>query len=189
MIAYGLSAIRFVPPMGYALVLLNTMLALKAPWPKQIKKMNLVLATIALIFSVKNIFWGYQTISGPREVGVGFDEKVVPYKSAEMIDKANIPGNVFNAHIFGSYLAWAWEGKRKIFYHGFVTDTDFYLREYIGFSRSKEKFDELVSKYNINVILVDRFVGEEALFNILATHPGWKHVYHDEGSVIFVRKL
>jgi hypothetical protein len=187
-IFYGLYAIRFVTPFCFALVTLNVSLAMKAPFHKFVSKANLGLAALALALAVKNIFWGYDTISGTRHFGLGLDEAVVPYKAAELLNQSGLKENVYNSHLFGSYLSWAWEGKRKVIYHGFITDTDFFLKEYSAFSASPERFDTQVAKFQIGAFLLDRFQGNETLLKILVAHPRWQLVYKDEGSLIFVKK-
>jgi hypothetical protein len=188
LILYGLYAVRFVPTMGYGLILLNTVLALKSPWPSWVAQGRKVAAALALVLAVKNVGWGYEMISGHRDFGLGLDPAVVPVKAAELVMRNYFIGNVFNSHMFGSYLAWAWDGRRKIFYHGFVTDTDFYLRDYIGFYRGRESFDALVTKYDIKVFLLDRFAGNAPLLKTLSEHPGWQLTYMDEGSLVFAPK-
>ena len=189
MIVYGLYAIRFVTTMCFALVLLNAILATKLkPFSNVLRFATPALLVLLLSASVRNSVWGYDIISGHREMGWGLDEKVLPIKSAELIQKTTFIGNVFNSHMFGGYLAWVWGGERKIFYHGFVTDTNFYLREYLGFFRGKETFDTLTKKYEITAFLLDRFQGSEPLLKTLTEHPEWKLGYIDDSSLIFVRK-
>jgi hypothetical protein len=187
-IFYGLYAIRFVPSFCFALVSLNTSLALKGTYSKFFKHLNLAVAALTLILAGKNMIWGYETISGHRDFGLGLDEHVVPYRAAQLLDASGLKENVYNSHLFGSYLAWAWEGRRKLLYHGFVTDTDFFLNEFRSFSANRTKFDIQVAKFGIGAFLVDRFKGNESLLTILSQHPDWKLVYKDEGSLIFVKK-
>lgn len=188
-IFYGLYAIRFVPSMCFALVTLNASLALKAPYPKiSFKYLNLGLAILALALVIKNVGWGYDTISGHREFGLGLDARVVPVQAAKLLDESGLKGQVYNSHLFGSYLAWAWEGRRKLIYHGFVTDTNFFLQEYAPFGASPESFERQTEKYDIAAFILDRFTGNEGLLDILAKHPRWQLVYKDEGSLIFLKK-
>lgn len=188
-ILYGLYAIRFVPSFCFALVTLNTALGLKGQTSLKVsfRKLNAGLAMVALAFAIKNIFWGYETISGSRRFGLGLDERLVPEKAAALLNSSGLQEHVYNSHLFGSYLAWAWEGKRKILYHGFVTDTDFFLKEYMAFGASRERFDTQVVKFQIGAFFLDRFQGNEALLNILTRHPQWRLVYKDEGSLIFLK--
>lgn len=189
MITYGLYAIRFVTTMCYALILLNVLFALRLKaFPKVFRFAKPMLMIVLLTLSVKNVIWGYDVISGHRNIGWELDEKVLPVKGADLVKRTMFIGNVFNSHMFGGYLAWVWGDQRKIFYHGFVTDTKFYLSDYIGFFRGRESFDALVKKYEITAFLLDRFQGSEPLLKTLAEHPNWKLGYIDDSTLIFILK-
>ena len=185
-IFYGFYAIRFLPTMCFALLATNVALSLKLNENLQFRWTAKLLVLLLVGLSIKNIFWGYQTISGKRNFGVGLDERVVPFRVAQIIAENPQVGNIYNSHMFGAYLAWAWEGKRKIFYHGTVTDTFFFLNEYATFSQSPEKFNQQVTKHNIRAFLLDRFAGIESLVQILISNKNWKLVYKDEGSLLFL---
>ena len=185
-IFYGFYAIRFVTTMGFSLIILNISLSQKVPELRWSKQLGHLLGAFCLILGLKNIFFGYQTISGPRKFGLGFDPNVIPVKAAEIIFRRPQIGNVFNSHMFGSYLAWAWLEQRKIFYHGFVTDTNLFLNEYAAFSSTPEIFHKQIVKYKIQAFLLDRFQGNERLLQNLVQDPGWALAYQDESSLIFL---
>lgn len=185
-IAYGFYAIRFVPTFGFGLVLLNTFLSFKIKDFNWVKPLTYIIALTAFCLGVKNIFFGYETISGPRHFGLGLDEKVIPEKAARFIMQYPQIGNVFNSHMFGSYLVWAWHDTRKVFYHGFVTDMNLFLNEYAAFSKNKAVFESQVEKYQIRAFLLDRFKGNESLIQILTENARWALAYQDESSLIFL---
>lgn len=189
-IFYGFYAIRFVPSYCFAIVTLNASLALKASYsPKlPLKYLNAGLAALALALVVKNVGWGYETISGHRDFGLGMDPHIVPEQAAKLLDQSGLQANVYNSHLYGSYLAWAWEGHRKLLYHGFVTDLDFFVNQYLQFGADRAHFDEQVKKFNIGAFFLDRFTGNEGLLKILTEHPDWQLVYKDEGALIFLKK-
>lgn len=189
-IFYGFYAIRFVPSYCFAIVTLNASLALKITYPKKLsfKYLNIAMAALALALAIKNIGWGYDTIAGHREFGLGVDSRIVPEKAAKLLDQSGLQANVYNSHLYGSYLAWAWEGHRKILYHGFVTDTRFFMQEFLMFGADRGHFDQQVQKFNIGAFFLDRFKGNDGLINIISTHPDWQLAYQDEGALIFIKK-
>lgn len=188
-IFYGFYAIRFVPSYCFAIVTLNASLALRIQYPKiSFKYLNLALAMVALVWTVKNVGWGYETISGHRDFGLGMDPHIVPERAAKLLDQSGLKANIYNSHLYGSYLAWAWEGHRKLLYHGFVTDTNFFMNEMLMFGVGRAQFDNQVQKFNIGAFFLDRFKGNESLVNILINHPDWQLAYKDEGALIFIKK-
>ncbi len=205
-ITFGIYAIRFVPTMCIALVMLNTSLGLKLFKDSSAgynyknwrllefsflhfqTAVSILLIFMCLGFSVKNIFFGYHTIAGERHFGLGLDKNVIPVQAAESILQSPQIGNIFNSHMFGSYLVWAWAGQRKVFYHGFVTDTKFFLQDYAGFSRSFSDFHLLIEKYQIKGFLLDRFKGNERLIEYLVKDPAWGLAFQDESSLIFISR-
>jgi hypothetical protein len=188
-IFYGFYAIRFVPSFCFAIVTLNASLALETkPFKIQFKYLNLALAAVALALAVKNVGWGYETISGHRDFGLGTDPHIVPEEAAKLLDQSGLKANIYNSHLYGSYLAWAWEGHRKLLYHGFVTDSNFFVHEYLQFGAGRDQFDSQVKKFNIGAFFLDRFKGNEGLLSILTQHSDWQLVYKDEGALIFLKK-
>lgn len=185
-VVYGFYAVRFVPTLCFTLVLLNVSMSRKLPDMKWARPISWISGLVLICLGIKNMALGYETISGPRQFGLGFDANVVPEKAAELILKTPQIGNVFNSHMFGSYLAWAWLEQRKIFYHGFVTDTNLFLKEYASFSADPKTFQQQVLKYNIGAFLLDRFQGNERLLQILVNDPDWALAYKDASSLIFL---
>jgi len=187
LIVYGLSAIRFVPLLCFSLVSINCALAATMASEKLFVKARVLLVVLALVLAGKNCVEGYDTISGHREVGLGFDIHVVPWKAVDFLREHNIQGPFFNSHLFGAYLCWALD-SRKVFFHGSNTDIDFFLNDYSGFSKGPEDFEKLVSKYHIETFLIDRFAAEEKLISNILNSGQWDLVYKDEGSLIFIKK-
>lgn len=186
---YGFYAVRFIPTMCFSLILINVSLANHI---KDFKFINaLTKLTILLIFtiSIKNILWGYDTISGKREFGLGVDRDFMPSGAVAYInvnhDKIS---HIFNTHLIGSYLAWMWDDQRKIFYHGFLTDTNFYLNEYLAFYSTPAWFDRQVAKYNIDCILLDKYSFNDIIFKTVSNHEKWRLAYRDSNSMVFLKK-
>ncbi|MBC7540491.1 MAG: hypothetical protein H7281_16825 [Bacteriovorax sp.] len=126
-------------------------------------------------------------MSGPRKFGIGESNEFMPQGAVEFINKKfPRPGNVFNTHFLGNYLAWKWDGKIKVFYHGFVTDTNFYVNEYLPFFQYKT-FNEYVKKYDIKCIIVDAYSVDVAFIQMVRTNPSWTFVYEDSKSAVFIR--
>lgn len=181
-----LTGIRFTPAFCFVMIVLNiSLVPAEKIWPRSAWWVA-GLATLCFGIAAKNLIWGYETISGPRQVGFGIDERVVPERAVQWMTEHHLHGPIYNSHMFGAYLAWAWDGK--YIYDGSVTNPEYFLNEYLPFARSQADFDRLVNKYQIQDFLLDRFADSKPILDILTHHPGWKLVFIDDGSLIFARQ-
>lgn len=181
-----ISGVRFAPLFGFAMIALVPSIV-KAEFEIRWQKWILgFLTALCFAIAVKNICFGYETISGPRNFGLGVDQRVVPEATVEWMKQNHIQGPLYNSHMFGAYLAWAWDGKYM--YDGSITNPDYFINEYSAFSHSAQDFDRMVAKYQIQTFLLDRFIDSNALIEILTHHAGWKLVFINDGSLVFSRQ-
>jgi hypothetical protein len=120
------------------------------------------------------------------------DPRLHPEAAAAFVDKIDLKTNLFNQHEFGSYLAWRWDGRRKLFYHGFVDDLDFYAKNYIVINESAEQFDRIVNHFNIGAFMLRRMNITPDLplyYNLYTRRSDWTLVYVDDRSMIFLRNI
>lgn len=100
---------------------------------------------------------GYSSLSGQRRPGLGLDLNAQPVAAADFIEKHGLQSvRFFNQHEAGGYLAWRFDGRMKVFFHGWVTDNDFYFNEYFTANRSPAEFNRIVEKYDIEAFLLTR---------------------------------
>lgn len=199
----GLSAIRFVSTASFSIAVIGADLACKTKTlgygsiNKYIRESLIVLTVFIIIvelFCVYSISTkGYTNITGYRHIGTGVDLKTCPVNASEFIEKISLKTKLFNQHDFGSYLAWRWNGKRKIFYHGFIDDMKFYNSEYLGINRSVKEFNRIVNKYNFGAFMLTSSEFADPpyplLYQILLNSPQWHMVYLDDRAVIFLRDM
>jgi hypothetical protein len=196
----GSSSVRFVTTASFALpVLITALVALRdrtAPEHARSRwgelSLRLATAIAGLALCIKVIGWGYTTQSGPRRIGIGLDEAMVPTVAARFVASLPINGHLFNEHAFGSFLAWQWDGRPALFYHGLVMIVDpvFYERDYLGANRSAEDFDRVIRDHDISLFFLARpQVGEglPPLYRMLSSRPDWHLVYWDPIAVVFLR--
>lgn len=196
----GLSAIRYVPITVFSYSVLYTWLSFKnqfLPIKNLTLSKGLTIINILICLTVLNalfVFWlfffGYTSYSGPRKVGSGINKLIYPIKAAEIIDRYNLTTPLFNQHDFGAFLAWYWNGKRKLFYHGFVDNINFYQTDYLGVNKSPEEFERIVKKYQLGAFLLANYGFDPQhlplIYQILSTNPRWKLVYWDHLSLLFI---
>lgn len=187
-IVVGMSAVRFLNVASFALVILC--LDFEAPFQKR-SHLRWIPKTIAIILVglvLKISFFGYQTSSGPRHLSLGLDPHFFPIQLATTYEQAHLTGNIFNSHEFGDYLAWRWSGDPKIFFHGAVLNTDFYLHDYLQAAASPEEFDRLSEKYHWTVLFVNRYEHPDPFFQILSKKPEWRQGAEDESGFLFFKR-
>ena len=100
---------------------------------------------------------GYASLSGHRSPGLGLDRDRQPEAAADYIEKHGlVHARLFNQHEAGAYLIWRFDGAMKVFYHGWMTDNDFYFAEYAAAAESAEEFRRIVQKYDVEGFLLSR---------------------------------
>jgi hypothetical protein len=108
-----------------------------------------------------------------------------PVKAVEFIRRAGISGRMLNEYIYGGYLIWA-APERKVFVDGRADLFEWagVFREYIRWSTLQESPRLLPDKYHIDYCLLSR---QSPISQVLLVLPGWKSIYSDNMSVVFVR--
>jgi hypothetical protein len=199
----GLSAIRFMPASAFCLSVLSAYLAAMSgfmslenpekPLHTAARWLTPAALALGLIIALKIALSGYTTFMGPRHFGLGADTSSQPVMASDFLDAIELKTPLFNQQDFGCYLAWRWNGGRKIFYHGFVDDMRFYSNDYLAVNRSQEDFDRIVNKYGIGAFMLRSYditsPRRPLLYNELLSRPEWHLVYLDSVAMIFLKDL
>jgi hypothetical protein len=196
----GLSAVRFLTTASFALCVLGAVLAPRSSLgslrpatagPRRLETaVGAAVTLAALVFSVRIAIWGYDTLAGPRHLGGGLDASRHPIAAADVIDRIGLQSNLYNQHGFGSYLAWRWDGRRKIFYHGFVEDLDFYRRNFIAVSETPEQFERIVNEFRLGAFLLrPPGLPLPLVYRLLESSPDWRLVHRDDQAMLFLRQI
>ncbi len=188
MTSLAIKAVRFVPMASFCLALIGVQLMGPMRSSFWSTRLNLGVFALTSLFAIKIFFWGYTTLGLKREISFDLDRKAFPIGNAQILETLPLQWNMLNNHNFGGYLAWRFDGRRKLFYHGFVTDTDFFENEFLRIPRTQDDFNELVKKYDIRIILVDSGGGYRAFLDRVQNHPEWRFVGSDPASVMWVRE-
>jgi len=114
-----------------------------------------------------------------------FDPKTKPVAAVRFLEKAKLPGNVFNNDEFGDYLIYASWPRYKVFFDG---RSDMYgkdrLKEYLQIRSFNEGWEKTLDKYGINWIFFDT---NSTLVRFLAGRKDWKLIYQDKVGSIFIK--
>jgi hypothetical protein len=113
--------------------------------------------------------------------------KANPVEAVKFIQRSRLSGRMLNEYVYGGYLIWA-VPERKVFVDG---RSDVYewtgvLGDYMNWVNLKANPTYLLDKYQIDFCLLSR---QEPVVQVLQIVPGWKTVYSDESSIVFVRSV
>jgi hypothetical protein len=111
-------------------------------------------------------------------------EERFPVQALEYMRQHSVPGPMLNTYAFGGYLVWAGQkvfidGRGDLYERGGV------LSDYMHISRLKPGTLAVVKSYGVRSCLLER---DEPLATLLSSVPGWKRVYADKLSALFVRE-
>jgi len=141
------------------------------PWP------NAVMITASLLIA----FWMF-----PNQRSIAQQtEESSPVKAVEFLKAHHITGNMLNEYIFGGYLIWA-APEHPVFVDGRGDLFEFagVLAQYGGWATLHDDPNALLDKYKVDFCLLDR---NAPMARVMPLLKGWKSVYSDDRSVIFVR--
>jgi hypothetical protein len=108
-----------------------------------------------------------------------------PVNALNFVRRSGLSGRMLNDYNFGGYLIWA-APERKVFADGRadVYEWSGVLKDYAKFINLLEDPGILLDKYHIDYCLLDR---NAPISRLMQLSPGWKSVYSDEMSMVFVR--
>ncbi|QNI32877.1 hypothetical protein H7849_02450 [Alloacidobacterium dinghuense] len=108
-----------------------------------------------------------------------------PVKAVEFLHDQHISGNMLNEYIYGGYLIWA-APERPVFVDGRADLFEFagVLKEYGEWATLQSDPNVLLDKYKIGFCLLTR---GGPMARVLTLLKGWKSIYSDDNTVIFVR--
>lgn len=113
--------------------------------------------------------------------------KQYPVQAVRYLNQHPIPGRMFNDYGFGGYLVWSREPEHKVFIdgRGDVYERAGVFSDYMAVTDMKSDALAILQSYRINSCLIEQ---KSALATLLRASPGWKQVYKDKLSAIFVRR-
>lgn len=112
-------------------------------------------------------------------------EKQNPVKGLDFINRAGLSGRMLNEYVYGGYLIWA-APNRKVFVDGRadVFEWTGVLDDYTKWISLQTDPKDILEKYNIDFCLLSQ---ASPMARVVRLLPGWKSVYSDQMSLVFVR--
>jgi hypothetical protein len=110
-----------------------------------------------------------------------------PAQAVRYLREHPIPGRMFNDYKFGGYLVWTLTPQHKVFIdgRGDIYEEAWVFSNYSDIVGLKPDAIALLQSYGINFCLVSP---NGALATLLTASTGWKEIYKDHLSAIFVRQ-
>ena len=104
-----------------------------------------------------------------------------PAGAVDYIRRAGLTGPMLNEYVFGNYLIWALP-EQKVFIDGY--ESAGVLPQFARWVTLAEDPDILLNKYRIRFCLLSK---DSRMTQVLPHLAGWRKVYSDDLSTIFVR--
>lgn len=123
--------------------------------------------------------------AGTGAVLFQFDPKSKPVAAVEFLEKAGLPGNMFNNDEFGDYLIYASWPRCKVYFDG---RSDMYgtemVKEYLTVRSFDEGWEKILDKYKVEWIFFDT---TSQFVRFLEERDDWRLIYQDKVASIFMR--
>jgi len=154
--------------------------------PKIQVALNAVMVAIVLLGALSSLPWfkGLWPLS-PEKAGLISAE--TPVKATEFLLQENLPGPVFHAMPFGSYLIWAAQPQYPVFVDPRIElyPPELWL-DYLYISAATAGWEKQLQAYGIRTLMLSP---QQQAGLVAATYKSgqWEEVYRDSTSVILIR--
>ncbi len=110
-----------------------------------------------------------------------------PVQATQNILEKNLPGRVFNAVSFGSYLIWAAYPQYQVFVDSRIElfPENVWL-DYLNISNADDNWELLLEKYSVNTLMLSPDE-QPNLIRAVETSGLWYCDYKSEVAIIYVR--
>jgi hypothetical protein len=108
-------------------------------------------------------------------------------QAVEYLNTHNVPGPMYDTYGFGGYLVWSRGPQHKVFIdgRGELYERGGLLGDYLHIAMIKPGAVTVLQSYGVRSVLIMR---DEPLATVLGVAPGWKRVYLDGLSALYVRE-
>jgi len=118
----------------------------------------------------------------------GLLDRKTPLKAMRFIRDHDIQGRIFHPQHYGDYLIWSLYPTQKTFIDGRVhLFGEELCRDYIRILNACD-WENLLAKYQIQFLLLDRTDQEQHLLGEVRRSDRWERIYEDELSVMYRKK-
>ncbi len=188
----GLTASRNIP---FAAILLCMVLGPAVPkarlWVRFAERMEYIDSRVrghlwpvfVVIFTLAIMAHGGR-VGSDQWMNAHFDPQRMPVGAANFLASESIKGPVLSPDYWGGYLIYRlYPGTRVVVDDRHDLYGSEFFQSYLNLMHVEDGWDRMLRQFNPGCVLLRR---EDALSNMLRNASGWKSVYSDELSVLFV---
>ncbi len=149
------------------------------------KMLNRVFAGMLLAMAVFSLPWFKSVLPLPEEKA-GLISAETPVEATRYILDEQLPGPVFHAMSFGSYMIWAAQPEYRVFVDGrielYPLET---WQDYIEISSAQLGWEEKLLDYEVHTLFLSP-AEQAGLVAAVQDSPLWQMVYRDAAAVIYI---
>jgi hypothetical protein len=149
--------------------------------------LNLIFTVVVLLMGVISLPWFKGTLPLPQ-AKAGLISAETPIQATQVLLELKLPGKIFNAESFGSYLIWAAYPQYQVFVDSRIElFSEKVWLDYLNISNANGNWDKSLNEYGVNTLMLSP-TEQLGLIEAAKQASGWDQVYQDPAAVIFVRR-
>jgi hypothetical protein len=142
---------------------------------------------VIIIMGVISLPWFKSVLPLPT-AKAGLISSETPVQATQILLEDNLPGRVFNAMSFGSYLIWAAYPHYQVFVDSRIElFSEKVWIDYLKISNAEGDWETLLRDYGVNTLMMSP-VEQTALVVAAQESDEWVVRYKDTSAIIFERK-
>jgi hypothetical protein len=148
--------------------------------------LNIVFAMVIIIMGVVSLPWFKSMLPLPV-AKAGLISSETPIQATQVLLTKKLPGRVFNAMSFGSYLIWAAYPQYQVFVDSRIELFSAKVwMDYLNISNGVGDWETLLSEYGVNTLMLSP-LEQPALIRAVEISNEWMLIYQDTAAYIFIR--
>ena len=148
---------------------------------------NILFAAVIITMGVITLPWFKSVLPLPTEKA-GLISAETPVQATQVLLEKNLPGRVFNAMSFGSYLIWSAYPQYQVFVDPRIElFSENIWMDYLNISNANGDWELKLSDYGVNTLILSP-IEQPVLVQTVKESETWILIYQDTSALIFSRK-
>ena len=149
--------------------------------------LNIIFTAVVLLMGVISLPWFKAALPLPQ-AKAGLISTETPIQATQVLLEQKMPGKIFNAESFGSYLIWAAYPPYQVFIDSRIElFSEKVWLDYLNISNANGNWEKSLSEYGVNTLMLSS-TEQFGLIEAAKEASGWEQIYQDPAAVIFVRR-